>query len=114
MDSPPIQDNEPGIDNVFLAASQQFQSEGTEHAVETQSMRRRFSDACSDSPQHARYLKIGTVAMQRGRDPRFRAHRPVLAINPQAVACRQGQGTQIQILHLLKLLKPQVTIWQLR
>ena len=40
VDLPPVQDEEPGIDDLFLAASQQFQSEGTEHAVENQSTRR--------------------------------------------------------------------------
>ena len=29
VDLPPIKDDEPGIDDFFLAASQQFQSEGT-------------------------------------------------------------------------------------
>ena len=42
VDLPPVQDEEPGIDDLFLAASQQFQSEGTEHAVENQSTRCRF------------------------------------------------------------------------
>ena len=100
MDLPPIQDDEPGIDDLFLASSQQFQSEGTKHAVENQSMRRRFGDTCSDSPQHARYLHIAIVVMQRGRDCRFWARHPVSAVNARAVACRQGQGTQIQIWHL--------------
>ena len=40
VDLPPIQDDEPGIDDIFLAASQQFQTEVTEHAVENQRMRR--------------------------------------------------------------------------
>ena len=40
MDLLPIQDDEPGIDDLFIAALQQFKSEGTEHAVENQSMHR--------------------------------------------------------------------------
>ena len=43
VDLPPKQEDEPRIDNLFLAALQQSQSEGTKHAVENQSMRCRFS-----------------------------------------------------------------------